>query len=103
MRCPRNGMKNRCFRLERQRRREELKSWLGDQEGLLSWKLDGLTIVLTYRNGELLVKAVTQRKRGSRRSHHTERQSFSGTYRCRIAYQGELILRGRSGHLLLGF
>ncbi|MDO4869527.1 MAG: NAD-dependent DNA ligase LigA [Bacillota bacterium] len=38
---------------------QELKSWLGDKEGLLSWKLDGLTVVLTYENGEL-TKAVTR-------------------------------------------
>ncbi|MDE6713939.1 MAG: NAD-dependent DNA ligase LigA, partial [Lachnospiraceae bacterium] len=31
--------------------REELKAWLKDREGILSWKLDGLTIVLTYRDG----------------------------------------------------
>ena len=36
-----------------------LKSWLGDKEGLLSWKLDGLTIVLTYQDGKLS-KAVTR-------------------------------------------
>lgn len=36
-----------------------LKSWIGSHKGLLSWKLDGLTIVLTYRNGELH-KAVTR-------------------------------------------
>ena len=30
---------------------EELRSWLGDKTGLLSWKLDGLTIVLTYEDG----------------------------------------------------
>ena len=39
--------------------REELAAWLGDYEGLLSWKLDGLTVVLTYEGGEL-VKAVTR-------------------------------------------
>ena len=38
---------------------EALKSWIGIREGLLSWKLDGLTIVLTYEDGEL-VKAVTR-------------------------------------------
>lgn len=38
---------------------EELRSWLGDKTGLLSWKLDGLTIVLTYEDG-VLVKAVTR-------------------------------------------
>ncbi|MBQ0079329.1 MAG: NAD-dependent DNA ligase LigA [Eubacterium sp.] len=38
---------------------EALRSWLGDKEGLLSWKLDGLTIVLTYEEGKL-TKAVTR-------------------------------------------
>ena len=39
--------------------RDELKAWLGDKEGLLSWKLDGLTVVLTYENGRL-ASAVTR-------------------------------------------
>jgi DNA ligase (NAD+) len=39
--------------------REELKSWLQGKEGLLSWKLDGLTVVLTYAEGKLQ-KAVTR-------------------------------------------
>ena len=39
--------------------RDELKSWLGDKEGLLSWKLDGLTVVLTYEDGRL-ASAVTR-------------------------------------------
>ena len=38
---------------------EELKRWLGDKDGLLSWKLDGLTVVLTYEDGSLS-KAVTR-------------------------------------------
>lgn len=38
---------------------DELKSWLGAQDGILSWKLDGLTIVLTYEDGKL-AKAVTR-------------------------------------------
>ena len=38
---------------------EQLKAWLGDKEGLLSWKLDGLTVVLTYEDGTL-AKAVTR-------------------------------------------
>ncbi len=38
---------------------DDLKSWLGDKEGILSWKLDGLTIVLTYEDGKL-TKAVTR-------------------------------------------
>ena len=39
--------------------REELRAWLQGQEAILSWKLDGLTIVLTYRDGKLY-KAVTR-------------------------------------------
>lgn len=39
--------------------RDELKAWLGDQNAILSWKLDGITVVLTYENG-LLKQAVTR-------------------------------------------
>ena len=39
--------------------REELAEWLGEQKALLSWKLDGLTVVLTYKDGKL-AKAVTR-------------------------------------------
>lgn len=38
---------------------DDLAAWLLDKEGVLSWKMDGLTVVLTYENGEL-VKAVTR-------------------------------------------
>ena len=34
----------------------KLKNWLGNEKGLLSWKLDGLTIVLKYENGVLSLK-----------------------------------------------
>ena len=45
--------------LAKTKSREELREWLGDHEGLLSWKEDGLTVVLTCRNGEL-AKCVTR-------------------------------------------
>ena len=45
--------------LNKTKDRDELKAWLGDQQGLLSWKLDGLTVGLTYENGRL-VQAVTR-------------------------------------------
>ena len=45
--------------LDKTKDREALRDWLNGQEALLSWKLDGLTIVLTYENGELS-KAVTR-------------------------------------------
>ena len=46
---------------------ERLKEFLGAQKALISWKLDGLTIVLTYRDGEL-----QKRKRRSRGSHYEQ-------------------------------
>lgn len=73
---------------------QALKSWLGSNEGLLSWKLDGLTIVLTYRGGEL-VKAVT-------RGNSVVGEVITNNARVfknlphRISYEGELILRGEA-------
>lgn len=45
--------------LDKTKEVETLGTWLGDQTGLLSWKMDGLTVVLTYQDGEL-IKAVTR-------------------------------------------
>lgn len=45
--------------LDKTKRVEELAQWLGDKEGVMSWKMDGLTVVLTYQSGKL-VKAVTR-------------------------------------------
>ena len=56
---PKESHESPMLSLGKTKEREELVSWLGDKDGLLSWKLDGLTIVLTYQNGAL-VKAVTR-------------------------------------------
>ena len=56
---PKEAHDSPMLSLGKTKEREELRDWLGDKEGLLSWKLDGLTIVLTYQNGELQ-KAVTR-------------------------------------------
>lgn len=74
--------------------REELKSWLADKEGLLSWKLDGLTIVLTYENGELS-KAVT-RGNGEIGEVITANARTFKNIPHKIAYKGKLILRGEA-------
>ena len=55
---------------------ERLREFLGDQQAVISWKMDGLTIVLTYENG-VLKKAVTRGKRGDRRSCDEQRKSIS--------------------------
>lgn len=73
---------------------EELADWLGGQTGLLSWKMDGLTIVLTYQNGTL-VKAVT-RGNGEIGEVITANAKAFVNVPLNISYQGELILRGEA-------
>ena len=74
--------------------REELKQWLKDKEGLLSWKLDGLTVVLTYENGKLL-KAVT-RGNGEVGEVVTNNAKTFTNLPLNIPYKGKLILRGEA-------
>ncbi|MDO4268795.1 MAG: NAD-dependent DNA ligase LigA [Eubacteriales bacterium] len=73
---------------------EELQQWLGGQKGLLSWKLDGLTIVLTYEDG-VLAKAVT-RGNGEIGEVITPNARVFANVPLRIAYKGQLILRGEA-------
>ena len=71
-----------------------LKDFVGDQKALLSWKLDGLTIVLTYQGG-MLQKAVT-RGNGEVGEVITNNAKMFKNIPLQIAYQGELILRGEA-------
>lgn len=71
-----------------------LKSWTGKQKSLLSWKMDGLTIVLTYRNGELF-KAVT-RGNGIVGEVITNNARMFKNIPHKIPYTGVLILRGEA-------
>lgn len=73
---------------------EELKEWTGDKESLLSWKLDGLTVVLTYENGEL-AKAVT-RGNGEVGEVITANARTFTNLPLKISYKGKLILRGEA-------
>lgn len=73
---------------------ETLKSWLGDKEGLLSWKLDGLTIVLTYREGKLY-KAVT-RGNGEIGEVVTANAKAFDNVPLTIPHTGEVVLRGEA-------
>ena len=74
--------------------REELKEWLKEKEGLLSWKLDGLTVVLTYEQGKLL-KAVT-RGNGEVGEVVTNNAKTFVNLPLSIPYEGKLILRGEA-------
>lgn len=71
-----------------------LKEFLGDQKGMISWKLDGLTIVLTYRDGTL-EKAVT-RGSGEEGEVVTSNARVFQNLPLHIPYQGELVLRGEA-------
>ena len=73
---------------------EELADWLGEQKGLLSWKLDGLTVVLTYRDG-ILQKAVT-RGNGEIGEVITNNARAFRNIPGRIPYSGELVVRGEA-------
>ena len=74
--------------------REELADWLGDHEGILSWKLDGLTVVLTYENGELS-KAVT-RGNGEIGEVITPNAKVFDNVPLKISFAGELVVRGEA-------
>ena len=73
---------------------EALREWLGVYEGLLSWKLDGLTIVLTYTNGSL-EKAVT-RGNGEVGEVITNNARVFDNIPLKIPYQGTLVVRGEA-------
>lgn len=73
---------------------ERLKEFLGKQKALISWKLDGLTIVLTYRDG-MLQKAVT-RGNGEVGEVITNNAKVFQNVPLHISYKGELILRGEA-------
>ena len=73
---------------------EELKSWLGEHEGFLSWKLDGLTLVLTY-DGGTLTQAVT-RGNGEIGEDITANARHIIGIPARIPFKGHLVVRGES-------
>lgn len=73
---------------------QALKDWVGPHKSLLSWKLDGLTIVLTYRDGKLF-KAVT-RGNGEVGEVITNNAKVFQNIPLQIPYTGELILRGEA-------
>ena len=80
--------------LDKTKEVSRLKEFLGQQKAFLSWKLDGLTIVLTYRSGKL-EKAVT-RGNGEVGEVITNNAKTFKNLPLKIAYQGELILRGEA-------
>ena len=80
--------------LDKTKDKEVLRGFIGSHRCLLSWKLDGLTIVLTYENGEL-VKAVT-RGNGVVGEVITNNARVFKNIPLRIPYKGHLVLRGEA-------
>lgn len=80
--------------LGKTKEREELAAFLKDKEGLLSWKLDGLTIVLQYEEGKL-AKAVT-RGNGEIGEVVTNNARVFQNIPLQISYHGKLTLRGEA-------
>ncbi len=80
--------------LDKTKSPEDLKSWLGDQKGMLSWKMDGLTVVLTYRDGTL-ARAVT-RGNGTTGEVITNNARVFKNLPSRIPFDGEVVLRGEA-------
>lgn len=91
---PKERHESPMLSLDKTKQREELRDWLGDNVGLLSWKLDGLTIVLTYENGSLS-KAVT-RGNGEIGEIITNNAKVFKNIPLNIPYKGKLVLRGEA-------
>lgn len=91
---PKEAHEKPMLSLGKTKEREELVGWLGEKEALLSWKLDGLTIVLTYQDGKL-VKGLT-RGNGTSGEVVTSNVKTFTNIPLQIAFQGELVLRGEA-------
>lgn len=91
---PKERHESPMLSLDKTKEVSRLKEFLGSQEALLSWKLDGLTIVLTYQDGTLQ-KAVT-RGNGEIGEVITNNAKVFQNLPLHISYKGELILRGEA-------
>ena len=91
---PKERHESPMLSLDKTKEVEELKNFVGSQKVLMSWKMDGLTIVLTYRDGKLY-KAVT-RGNGEVGEVVTNNAKVFKNLPVQIAYRGELILRGEA-------
>ena len=91
---PKERHESPMLSLDKTKEVQDLKRFVGDQKAMMSWKMDGLTIVLTYRDGTLF-KAVT-RGNGEVGEVITNNARVFKNIPLKISYQGELILRGEA-------
>ena len=91
---PKERHQKKMLSLDKTKEVPVLEDWLGNKDGILSWKLDGLTVVLTYENGTLQ-KAVT-RGNGSIGDIITSNARHCSNVPLQIPYKGKLIVRGEA-------
>jgi DNA ligase (NAD+) len=91
---PKEAHESPMLSLDKTKSVEDLAEWLGSQKGILSWKLDGLTVVLNYNHGTLQ-KAVT-RGNGEIGEVITNNAKVFSNIPLNISHQGELVLRGEA-------
>jgi DNA ligase (NAD+) len=91
---PKEAHDSPMLSLDKTKSAETLADWLGSQEGVLSWKLDGLTVVLNYNHGTLQ-KAIT-RGNGEIGEVITNNAKVFSNLPLNISHQGELVLRGEA-------
>ena len=91
---PKETHPKKMLSLDKTKDPEQLRAWLGSQKGVLSWKLDGLTIVLTYEEGNL-VKAVT-RGNGMVGEVVTSNAKVFTNLPISIEFKGKLVVRGEA-------
>ncbi len=91
---PKEHHKSPMLSLDKTKSVDDLATWLGDKEGILSWKMDGLTVVLTYHGGEL-IKAVT-RGNGEVGEVITHNARVFDNVPTHIKFKGDLVLRGEA-------
>lgn len=91
---PKEHHESPMLSLGKTKSREELRDWLQGKTAILSWKLDGLTVVLTYQGGKL-VKAVT-RGNGEIGEVVTNNAKTFRNIPLSVPFQGELVLRGEA-------
>lgn len=91
---PKERHESPMLSLDKTKEVSRLKEFVGNQKAVISWKMDGLTIVLTYRGGTLY-KAVT-RGNGEIGEVITNNARVFKNIPLHISYKGELILRGEA-------
>lgn len=91
---PKETHEHKMLSLDKTKDRQALLDWLDGKEGVLSWKLDGLTVVVTYENGKL-VKAVTRGNGEIGELVTPNAKQFKNLPR-HIAFDGKLVIRGEA-------